>query len=121
LSQGLSQVLGFDSSQPSYNETALAPYPADIDRGFTTLFVYCNLCEEQIVGDHYVPLLRTVFIDGKRGESINKIYDQPHYVPVNSTRIHSVEINIKNDLDELVSFHNTAKVLCKLHFRQKAI
>ena len=119
LSQGLADVLGFESNT-AYNETTEAPYIADINRGFHSLYVYCSICEPQIVGDAYVPLLRTVYITGDQCDTVNKIYESPHYVPVNTDSLDTVEVNIKNDMNELVSF-KTGKVICKLHFRQKAI
>ena len=119
LSQGLADVLGFDSNT-AYSETVEAPYIADINRGFHSLYVYCSICEPQIVGDAYVPLLRTVYITGSQGDTVNKIYESPHYVPVNTDTLDTIEVNIKNDMNELVSF-KTGKVICKLHFRQKAL
>lgn len=119
LTHGLCDVLGFDYDQV-YTETLIAPYAADITRGFNSLYVYCSICQPQIVGDAYVPLLRTVFITGFHGQMVNNIYDAPHYVPVNTDTFDTIEINIKNDLNENVSF-TTGKVICKLHFRQKAL
>ena len=51
---------------------------------------------------------------------IHNTYDSTHYVPVNTDTFDNIEINIKNDLNENVSF-KTGKVICKLHFRQKAL
>lgn len=119
LSHGLADILGFKGNR-AYTETTEGPFLADIQGGFNTLFVYCSICESQIVGDAHVPLLRTVYVEGTQGQTINKIYDSPHYVPVNTSKFDTIEINIKNDMDELVSFQ-TGKVLCKLHFRQRAL
>ena len=76
LSHGLADVLGFESNT-AYNETTESPYIADINRGFHSLYVYCSICEPQIVGDAYVPLLRTVYITGNQGDTVNKIYETP--------------------------------------------
>jgi hypothetical protein len=119
LSNGLSQALGFE--QKVYTENAMASYQPDITRGFNTLYVYCSICEPQIVGDTYAPLLRTVFITENRGNTVDTIFDSPHYIPVMQSKFDVIELNIKNDLNELVSFGAGAKVLCKLHFRQKAL
>jgi len=120
LSSGLCDVLGFERGQ-YFNETITAPYAADITRGFNALYVYCDLCEPQIVGDTFAPLLRTVFLSGKPGEMVNTIFDPPHYVPISiNKKFQTVEIDIKNDVDENISFE-TGKVICKLHFRQKAL
>ena len=53
-------------------------YYSDIKRGFYTLYTYCSICEPQVVGDYYVPLLRAVNITGKDGDVIMKYYNQPH-------------------------------------------
>ena len=98
-----------------------ATYPPDISYGFNSLYIYCNVVQPQIVGDVYAPLLRTVAIPGVgRGHLIQKTYDQPHYVPVSTDELSTIEINIKDDTGTNVSFAS-GKVVCKLHFRQKAL
>lgn len=119
FSRGLADVLGFEYKEV-YTQTTIGSYAADIKRGFNSLYVYCNICEPQIVGDAYVPLLRTVFITGHHGQVVNHIFESPHYVPVNTDSFDAIEINIKNDVNENVSFQS-GKVICKLHFRQKAL
>lgn len=92
----------------------------DITRGFNSLYVYCSLVAPQIVGNVYVPLLRSVAAEHKRGQHVIKAYGEPHYVPINSKEIHTVEINIKDDTGSDVSF-TFGKVICKLHFRQRSL
>ena len=119
FNRAFAELLGFEYVR-SYDRAGWGPYLADVKRGFTSLYVYCSICESQIVGDAHVPLLRTVYVEGEHGQIINTIFDSPHYVPVNTSKFDTIEINIKNDMNELVSF-TTGKVLCKLHFRQKAL
>ena len=85
-----------------------------------SLYVYCNVCEPQIVGDAYVPLLRNVAIKGAHGEYVTKTYSEPHYIPVNTDAVDMIEINIKDDTGYDVSFAS-GKVVCKLHFRNRAL
>ena len=123
FSKALADMLGFklfSLDDKWYDTLTLADYPADIHLGFYTLYVYCSLCEAQVVGDYYVPLLRTVAIRGDNGDLIMKTFDQPHYVPVNTSKFDTIEMNIKDDQGENVAFES-GKVLCKLHFRQRAI
>jgi len=117
--QGLADVLGFEPYKV-YTESFESSYYSDIHRGFYTLYVYCNICEPQVVGNYCVPLLRAVHIAGEHGEFVNKTYTEPHYVPINTNKFDVIEIEIKNDIGENVSF-KTGKVICKLHFRQKAL
>ena len=124
LSRGLTDVLGFNKTTPVYYayrdniSVFYAEYQSNISYGFYTLYVYCSLCEPQIVGDAYVPLLRTVGIQGQDGDMVIKAYGEPQYIPVNTNKFDTIEINIKNDVGEDVSF-DSGKVICKLHFRPK--
>ena len=119
FSPGLADILGF-KERISYSETMSSPFPTNLKLGFYTLFVYCSICEPQVVGDYYVPLLRSVAIEGNDGDIVMKTYGEPHYVPVNTSKFDTIEINIKDDLGENVTFE-TGKVICKLHFRHKAL
>lgn len=94
-----------------------AEFKSDIHRGFHSLYVYCNVCEPQIVGDVYAPLLRTVAIKGKRNQHTTIAYNQPHYIPVGTREISEIEIDIRDDSGFKVPF-TVGKVVCKLHFRQ---
>ena len=119
FSSEAADVLGIEYK--SYN----GPYewgrfPYDISRGFHALYVYCNVVTPQIVGDVYAPLLRSVAIENKRGEHITKSYSDPHYAPINTNEIHSIELNIKDDTGADVPF-TTGKVICKLHFRERPL
>ena len=115
---GESQCFPYKEVQPGSTEiTYTATNAPDVDRGFYSLYVYCSLCSPQFVGDSYVPLLRIVPNAGERN-MITMDIDNPHYVPVNVRSFDTVEMNIKNDVSENVSFQ-TGKVICKLHFRTK--
>ena len=133
LNEEITAIFGFDKSQQLFkqipktdNPFAEEPekefsvtgiYKADIDRGFHALYVYCNICEPQIVGDVYAPLLRTVAIKGKRHDHTTMTYNQPHYIPIATREISEIEIDIREDSGKKVSF-TSGKVVCKLHFRQ---
>ena len=118
LGWGLAEMFGFRPNV-TYTKNKSSIVPADILHGFYSLFVYCNICEPQIVGDYYVPLLRAVKIEGEDGDHLIKVYNQLQYVPVNTSKFDVIEINIKDDQDQNVPF-TSGKVICKLHFRQKA-
>jgi hypothetical protein len=89
----------------------------DIRAGFECLYVYCDICESQPVGDVLTPLLRIVNVQGNYGDIVDRIYDTPHYVPVLTKDVTSIEINIKNDLNQFIMFEY-GKVVVKLHFRR---
>ena len=99
-------------------KTTVAPHHYDLQGGFHSLYVYCNAVEPQIVGDVYAPLLRTVGLSGTKGETVVRNFIDPHYMSVNVDELRTLEINIKDDTGENVSFRS-GKVICKLHFREK--
>ena len=112
-------VLGLEDKWYKDKRT-IAPYTYDISRGFSAMYVYCSVCAPQIVGNVYAPLLRAVAAKGERGDHIIKSYSEPHYIPVNTDEVNTIEINIKDDTARDVPF-TFGKVICKLHFRQKTI
>jgi len=85
---------------------------------FESMYVYCNIIEDQMIGNIMAPLLRIVDIQGKHGDVICKTYDAPHYMPVLLKDIVQIEINLKTDIDELFSF-KFGKVVVKLHVRRR--
>ena len=119
MTRGLAQAFGFIGDM-WLEDRGLSTYPYDVRRGFHSMYVYCNVVDSQIVGDTFAPLLRTISVRGNRGDVINETFDRPHYVPVNTDEISTIEINIKDDTGDDVSFQS-GKVLCKLHFRQRSI
>ena len=121
LPKAIAEMLGFECpgrrrTFTEQNERIVAEHSVDLQRGFHSLYIYCNLCTPQFVGDAYVPLLRIVDNKGKPGEIVMTDIEHPHYVPLSVKSFNTIEINIKNDANEFVSF-TSGKVMCKLHFR----
>jgi hypothetical protein len=82
------------------------------------VFVYCDLVEARPVGDVMVPLLRTVPIVEKKPSSVFRIYDKPHYIPLNRFSFDTVEILLCDELGQSLSFTSGTSVLT-LHFRTR--
>jgi hypothetical protein len=127
LSEQLYAILGFDYQTPLIRGSVdgdnnrfwvvEAQYVSNLARGFHALYVYCNICKPQIVGDIYASLIRTVAVKGKRNEHVTISYNPPHYIPVGTREISEIEIDIRDDTGEKIPF-NFGKVVCKLHFKQ---
>ena len=90
---------------------------ADINRGLTALYIYCDILEYVSVGDTKAPLLRIVPVDGRNGESIYKVFGEPRYIPLQKKNFQSIEINIRDDIGNPIPFE-TGKLVVTLHFRQ---
>ena len=114
LGDGIAQILGLPIME-EMNQTMVAPEAVDLNRGLTALYIYCDLCEPQIVGDTLAPLLRIVDIKGKDGETVLKNCNPPQYVPLRKKTLDVIEINICDDTGQ-ISF-TSGKLICKLHIR----
>lgn len=111
----IAAVLGFEQSSWIKKKTVGA-YVADINAGFSSMFVYCNLVSDQIVGDKQVPLLRAVPVEGKYGDTITKTYPNPIYRPIGTKNFETVEIDISDDSGRRVPFEY-GRCICTLHLR----
>ena len=100
------------------NRSVTGSNVCDLQRGFYSLFVYCDVVEHVVVGDVKAPLLRTVNITGKEGLTVNRIFQTVQYVPVQRKQFSTIEIDIRDDTGRPVPFQR-GKVIVTLHFRRK--
>jgi len=117
LSLSLAQTLGFEQCDLRGGRTHASNSPADINRGLSTIFMYCDIARVSIVGDTKVPLIRTLNVEGQYGDIVQKVYNRPVYVPLQRTHFDTVEINIRTDTGKLVPFVG-GKAIVTLHFRR---
>jgi len=127
FSPALCGMLGIGNRQnPIKNTNVAAPTDfigenaCDVNRGFSSAYVYCNILEHIPVGHTKAPLLRIVSVSGKRGETIRTTYEKPLYVPLQQKAFDSIEIDIRSDTGDPIPFEY-GKVLVTLHFRLRKI
>ena len=111
----IAAVLGF-AQDCSIEKKTSSPYTADINGGFSSLYVYTDIVDPQFVGDVKVPLLRIVNIQGDYGTNVHTSFRNLQYVPVKVNSFETIGMNIKNDRNENVSFE-FGKSIAILHFR----
>jgi len=117
LSNNLSNILGLEHKTYAFGETK-GKRQCDIAEGFTSLYVYTNLVEPQIVGDIQAQLLRIVPIK-ERSKEPNQVVSFQHvqYLPIINTGTESVEVVIRRDDGRKPSFQS-GKVIVSLHFKK---
>ena len=113
----LATVLGFDQDTLIEKKTS-SPYAADINGGFSSMYVHIDIVDVQFVGDVKVPLLRIVNIEEGYGNTVHASLRNLQYLPVKVNYFETIEVNIKNDQNENVSFE-FGKSIATLNFRQK--
>lgn len=89
----------------------------DLNRARHNIFVYCDVIEDNIVGDVRAPLLRSTTVRGHYGEDVREIYNKPMYIPIKTNSFDTVEISIKSECGELIPF-NYGNSCVTLHFRR---
>ena len=83
------------------------------------VYIYTDIIQNQHVGQFKVPLLRVIPVTSKYGEISCMQYDRPHFIPLSQADIHTIEINIKDDTGQFISFE-AGRVLVTLVFRRKS-
>ena len=117
LSPTLTVMLGMSQSR-MYRGSHEGVRVVDINQGFYSLYVYCDVVEPRCVGDRKVPLLRIVPTHGPTGEMITQSYENIQYIPILKKHFNTIEINIRKDTGEKVPFE-FGKVVVTLHFRKR--
>lgn len=139
LGQELSDLLGISAGWQSKNQQSIvnmngtrigqvstynieedefeAKRSYDMAGGIHSLFVYSDCVDYSIVGDTKAQVLRMTHIpsDSRFGTSVVDRYENPHYLPLSTKEIHSIEIHIKDDCNETVRFE-FGRVKAVLHF-----
>src|ERR1043165_3432117 len=124
FSHALCTMLGIDASQNPINteeEDEMLQWKSgricDLQRGFSSMYVYCNVLEHVPVGDTKAPLLRIVRVTDRSGENVHTLYEKPLYVPLQQKNFDSIEIDIRSDVGNPIAFES-GKVVVTLHFRR---
>ena len=101
----------------NFNRIYESETEVDVDRGYHTLFVYCSIVQDSVVGDVRAPLLRTSTVRGKYGEMVREVFTRPLYIPLKTNSFDNVEIAIKSETGDLIPF-NYGNSCVTLHFRR---
>ena len=116
----VARLLGFkETSRISPNGITYSPFHAMPDGGFSFMYVYCNLIEQQIVGDTNAPCLRTINVATvPDGNNVSNDFSKIFYMPITKRYINSIEFSIADDSGRLVDFDH-GKLIIVLHFRRR--
>uniref|UniRef100_A0A914NN30 Uncharacterized protein n=2 Tax=Meloidogyne TaxID=189290 RepID=A0A914NN30_MELIC len=107
ISSQLCYVLGFPMG-PLVNGQ-IGKYGIDLKGGFTSFAVYSKgLTGTVIMGNTVSSLLRIVAVENRSGGVVERVYDQPMFIPVLPREINEIEIELRWMNGSLVKFdHGT--------------
>lgn len=121
LSKNLTDVLGFNALKTEfYTKGVHRPsFPTDINDGLAALYVYSDICENRLVGDNMVPLLRVVPSEptSTKQNFMWIRFWSVEYIRAVNTNSDTIEINIRRDDGDIIPFES-GKVVVTLHFRK---
>ena len=93
-----------------------------LNSAFNQIYIYSSIVSPIMVGSEQVPLLRCTWIDTtkyKSGDVVFLSINHPMYLPVSTTCINKIEVNIRDDSGELLNFFYGAKTIITLHFKKR--
>ena len=122
LNDDVARVLGFK------NETMIeagkrfeSDFAATPTAGFHQMYIYTDIIHPQPHPDVYVPILRTIAVEGKPNqEYLSRRFQKIFYMPLMKHTITTIDFKIADDIGKLVGF-DYGKVLVILHFRRKKL
>ena len=112
----LSIILGFGGKEVILKKNDRKPLRGRLDNS-STIYVYCDIVEPQIVGDTSAQLLKSIPAEGRFGDIIAKTFTNIQYVPIRTKSFEAVEVLLRNDTGDPVPFER-GKVVITLHFRK---
>ena len=92
--------------------------------GINTMYVYSSVCQPIRIGGACVPLLKSIWMDSSKsrshsfGKMCNLVVKNPMYLPLSSTSINTIEINIRSDSGHLIPFVAGSITSITLHFKR---
>ena len=120
----LAKVLGFNKTTFVKDATNQfeAVKPLKPTGGQNHMYIYMSVIEPILVGNTYTPLLKTIWLEHgkyKSGDVVSVTPRYPMYLPISSSSINSIEVNIRSDSGNIIDFGFGAKSVLTLHFRKK--
>ena len=81
--------------------------------------IYCDIIQEQIVGEEYRQVLQLITLESAQNSQILSNNLDLHYVPVKKIFINNINISIRTLSGDFVKFEDDfIYTIVKLHFRK---
>lgn len=94
---------------------------APLSKTSKTLYVMMDVCQESIVNNQTLPLLRSLYIGSYKiiNRPLSCTYNQIFYMPVKQQRVDRIHMYIKGPDDKSPSFGDKP-LRCTLHFKRES-
>ena len=81
------------------------------------LFVCCKVAGDSFVGTNLMPMLRSITFQADV-DRVEHSFNRLDYMRVQGNFVNSIEMEIRNENNEVVTLGDDAKVMVVLHFKQ---
>ena len=119
ITKKFSIILGFGGKETKITKTTVSPYVADLNGAMTSIYVYCNIVQPQVVGGTNAKLIRNIAVDEKMGKIATRTFTNVQYIPVQTKSFGDIEILLRDDTGNPIPFER-GKSTVTLHFKQQA-
>ena len=90
-----------------------------VEDTYHNMLIYCSIVNPIIVGDVQVPLLKSIWFEKFEPDEVaNIVVENMMYLPISTSCINNIEINIRDDSGGFIKFAKGAKTSLTLHFRK---
>ena len=102
----------------------IGQFPIDLTGGCNTSFVYCDLVQNELLGDSRTALLRAIPLterpaNGNQQQQNYRTFGNVQWRRVVKSSIESISVSLRNETGQLVPFLSRCRTNLSLHFRQR--
>ena len=99
-------------------------FPRDLSGGCNTIFLYCDLVQNEILGDSLTALLRAIPLTersttAKHQQQNYRTFNNLQWRRIVKSSIESISVSLRNETGQLVPFLSRGRTNLTLHFRQR--
>ena len=99
-------------------------FPTDLTGGCNTIFLYCDLVQNEILGDTPSALLRAIPLNerqtgGSQQQQIYRLFGNLQWHRIVKSSIESISVSIRNETGHLIPFLSRGRKNLTLHFRKR--
>lgn len=121
FSDSVRNILGFSHERIFYAIDSVSEYSANVNNGLPNqIYIYCDIIENNMVGDTTAPLLRAISVDKSNhvfGTGRTIVFESPHYVPVMKRSFDTIDILLRSEKGKPIPFAFGTSCV-KLHFKR---
>ena len=115
-------ICGTVESQRQKGFASLGTFPVDLQGGRHTMFIYCDLVQNEILGDSQAALLRVIPLQqnvASTGATCYRTFDKMQWKRLNKSNFQSITISLCDESGQLMPFVSIGRTNITLSFRRR--